>query len=232
MLVEVTFLVILNRNKHIPLHLRRYFYDCVWPEQSCTRNAHPPYIQSSIRPASSPRRQHPLREISFKLTVIIRELLHSDSLGSFLSLFLHICALIQPASRPSVSQHLSKQEVAFSPQIFLRPKETPTQWMSSFCVLFLTNLFFLYYSFCRCLSFLVISSSRTSAMMSLFIFRKDVRQRPEPTHCLITINTIPYQLHPFPQWQRTWYPHPPPFWEISLHGFKRGWVRRKAICQK
>lgn len=147
-------MIVFGQNSHVPEMLI-----------SCTFN--PPSGQPPL-----PRRQHPLREISFKLTVIIRELLHSDSLGSFLSLFLHICPLIQPASRPSISEHLSKQEVSFSPQIFLRSKETPTQ--SSFCILFLTNLFFLYYSFYRCLSFLVISLTHNSIIMSLFIFRKDI----------------------------------------------------------
>lgn len=211
------------------MHLRRYFCDCVWSEQPCTRNTHPLYIQSSIQPASSPRRQHPLREISFKLTVIIRELLYSDSLGSFLSLFLHICPLIQPANHPSISQHLSKQEVSFSLQIFLQSNETPTQWISSFCILFLTNLFFLYYSFYSCLSFLFISSTHNSIIMSLFIFRRDIWQRLEPTHWLSHHHQHdPLSAPSFPT--RTWYPHPPPFWEISLHGFKHSWVRQKAIC--
>lgn len=66
-------------------------------------------------------------------SLIITELLPCDSLGSFLSLPLHVCPLIQPTSRAAVSQHLSQMEDSSSLQVLLGSGDTTvTQRISSF----------------------------------------------------------------------------------------------------
>lgn len=76
-------------------------------------------------------------------SLIITELLPSDSLGSFLSLPLHVCPLIQPTSRAAVSQHLSQMEDSSSLQSLLRVGRhySDTMNLLFFCTLIHSHLF-------------------------------------------------------------------------------------------
>lgn len=180
-----------------PLHSNMDFF-AVGSEHRAASRAHRPCVQSSAQPASllSEAAASSQGNLLQAPSLIIRELLPSDSLGSFLSLPLHACPLIQPTSRAAVSQHLSQMEDSSSLQIFLGWGDTTvTQWISSF----FANLS------------VVIISPRVvhSSVANLFYlfsqstcssYHQDV-ERDGSLHgaCLIIIVTIPFQLHPRPQ---------------------------------
>lgn len=75
-------------------------------------------------------------------SLIIRELLHSDSLGSFLSLLLHVCPLIPPSSQPSSHQSAPIQNAGFLLAANLLRVGRETLWLhkSTLCLCFLIHI--------------------------------------------------------------------------------------------